>query len=66
MSGSTLIEGREFTSGEIVEPGYYVDLETGAVVQIREVDELPDGSRTIQYRRRFRQVPAERVKIATR
>lgn len=47
---------REYGSGEIVEPGVYVDVETGAVVQIRESDELPEGSRVVRYRRRFRRV----------
>ena len=66
MSTTTLAEEQEYGSGEIVDPGYYVDLETGAVVQVREPDELPTGSRTIQYRRRFRRVPAENVKPAVR
>ena len=47
---------REYKSGEIVEPGVYIDVESGAVVQIREADELPEGSRMIRYRRRFRRV----------
>jgi len=66
MATTTLAEEREYRSGEIVDPGYYVDLETGAVVQVRESDELPTGSRTIEYRRRFRRVAAENVKTVVR
>lgn len=47
---------QEYTSGELVEPGLYVDIDTGAVVQVREVDELPDGSKVVRYSRRFRRV----------
>ncbi len=47
---------QEFGSGEIVEPGVYLDVDTGAVVQIRERDELPEGNRVVRYRRRFRRV----------
>ena len=46
----------EFVSGEIVEPGLYVDLETGAKVQVVAPDELPEGSVMLRYRRRFRKV----------
>ena len=62
MGTPTMTEDREYGSGEVVEPGYYVDLETGAVVQVRETDELPDGSRVIQYRRRFRRVPVDAIR----
>lgn len=64
MPTSTLLEDREYGSGDIVDPGYYVDLESGAVVQVREPDELPAGSRTVEYRRRFKRVPAEKVRQA--
>ncbi len=47
---------QEYGSGEIVEPGVYIDVETGTVVQIRERDELPEGTRVIRYRRRFRRI----------
>ncbi len=46
----------EFVSGDVVEPGLYVDVETGAKVQIVAPDELPEGSVTLSYRRRFRKV----------
>ena len=46
---------REYGSGDIVEPGDYIDLETGAMVYMRERDELPDG-RIVLYHRRFRRV----------
>jgi hypothetical protein len=46
----------EFKSGEVVEPGCYMDVETGAIVQVYEADELPDGSRVVRYHRRFRRV----------
>ena len=47
---------QEYGSGEVVEPGVYIDVETGSVVQIRERDELPEGNRIVRYRRRFRRV----------
>lgn len=55
---TTLVENttREFRSGDVVEPGLYVDVETGATIQVREADELPDGSRVVRYDRRFRRV----------
>jgi hypothetical protein len=46
----------EYTSGEVVEPGVYVDVETGAIVKVNERDELPQGRRVVMYRRRFRRV----------
>ena len=46
----------EYGSGEIVEPGVYIDVDTGAVIKINETDELPTGQRLIHYRRRFRRV----------
>lgn len=51
----------EFVSGEVVEPGLYVDLETGAKVQVVAPDELPEGSVTLRYRRRFRKVETARA-----
>lgn len=55
---STVLNGqsREYGSGEVVEPGVYIDVDTGAVVQVREPDELPEGSRIVRYARRFRRV----------
>ncbi len=47
---------RDYASGDVVEPGVYIDVENGAVVQIHERDELPDGSRLIHYARRFRKI----------
>ena len=66
MATTTLTEEREYGSGDIVDPGYYVDIDTGAIVQVREPDELPAGSRTILYRRRFKHVPAEKLNISAR
>lgn len=47
---------QEFESGEVVEPGEYIDIETGARVIVQERDELPGGSRIVQFRRRFRRI----------
>jgi hypothetical protein len=47
---------REYGSGEVVEPGVYIDVDTGAVVEMRERDELPEAIRIIHTRRRFRRV----------
>ncbi len=63
------IKSQEFTSGEVVEPGDYLDMDTGALVQIRERDELPEGNRIVRYRRRFRRVEpatASRTAATTR
>lgn len=49
-------EDREYASGEIVDPGVYVDIDNGAVVQVRATDELPEGNRVVQYQRRFKRV----------
>ncbi|HLI49728.1 MAG TPA: hypothetical protein VKV18_13710 [Chthonomonas sp.] len=46
----------EFVSGEVVEPGVYEDLESGAILEIREPDVLPEGARVVHYRRRFRRI----------
>ena len=55
---------QEYGSGEIVEPGVYLDIDTGAVVQIRERDELPEGNRVVRYRRRFRRVESTSPRVA--
>ena len=62
------IKSQEFGSGEVVEPGVYLDMDTGAVVQVRERDELPEGNRIIRYRRRFRRVESadSRTAVTTR
>jgi hypothetical protein len=64
MAASQCQEEKEFRSGDIVEPGLYLDIETGSVVQIQERDELPDGSRMVHYRRRFRRVAPEALELA--
>jgi hypothetical protein len=46
----------EFGSGDVVEPGEYIDIETGAKIHVHERDELPVGRKVIQYTRRFRRV----------
>jgi hypothetical protein len=46
----------EYSSGDVVEPGIYLDIETGAIVKIQERDELPEGSRVVRYPRRFRRL----------
>lgn len=48
------IQTELFDSGDVVEPGLYVDIETGATIQVCEADELPAGRRVVTYRRRFR------------
>jgi hypothetical protein len=49
---------REYSSGDDVEPGVYLDMESGDVVHILERDALPEGTRVVHYRRRFRKVAA--------
>lgn len=49
---------REYGSGEVVEPGVYIDVETGAIIKVNERDELPDGRRVVRYNRRFRRLDA--------
>jgi hypothetical protein len=56
MQGTCESRTREFNSGEVVEPGVYVDIDNGAVVQVHERDELPEGNRVVRYPRRFRRV----------
>ena len=60
LSKQTLkFDEREYGSGEIVEPGTYVDVETGAVVFVQLADQLPEGLKVIEYRRRFKKVTRE-------
>ncbi len=47
---------QEFVSGEIVPPGVYVDVESGATVRVAVADELPEGRVVMRYSRRFRRV----------
>lgn len=56
MSNLLVTNSEVFLSGEVVEPGVYEDLDTGALLEIHEPDELPDGTRVVRYRRRFRRV----------
>ena len=46
----------EFGSGETVEPGVYLDLDSGSVVEVQERDTLPEGVRVVHYNRRFRRL----------
>lgn len=46
----------EFISGEVVAPGVYVDVESGATVEVREADTLPEGRQLVSYTRRFRKL----------
>jgi hypothetical protein len=56
MSALLNTKPNEYESGEVVEPGIYIDVDTGSVIQIHERDELPEGNRVVRYRRRFRRV----------
>ncbi len=48
----------EFDSGETVDPGVYLDLDSGSIVKIQERDTLPEGVRVVHYTRRFRRMEA--------
>ena len=54
---------REYGSGEMVEPGTYVDVETGAVIDVQLADQLPEGRKVIEYRRRFKKVARGSVAV---
>ncbi|CCW36200.1 hypothetical protein CWRG_01683 [Chthonomonas calidirosea] len=56
MSSLLVTNKEEFVSGEVVEPGVYEDLESGAILEIREPDALPEGARVVHYLRRFRRI----------
>ena len=58
-------EDVEYGSGDVVDPGVYVDVETGSVVQVQERDELPEGNRVVRYRRRFRRVTSDATRTGT-
>lgn len=47
---------RMFRSGEEVDPGVYIDMDSGDVVKVNEKDALPEGIQVIRYLRRFRRV----------
>ena len=66
MTTLTLPQGREFQSGDIVDPGTYVDIETGATVEVREADSLPEGRRVVTYARRFQRVDPRDADSVTR
>ena len=51
--------GQEFVSGQVVPPGVYVDVESGATVRVAVADELPEGRVVMRYNRRFRRVDSE-------
>ena len=55
-------DSAEFGSGEIVSPGRYLDIESGALVEIRESDSLPEGVRVVRYSRRFRRLEESKDK----
>jgi len=59
VTATRTAEEREYASGEVVEPGVYIDLDSGSVVQMRATDELPEGSRIVHFRRRFKRVVPE-------
>ncbi|MCS6775523.1 MAG: hypothetical protein RMJ43_05965 [Chloroherpetonaceae bacterium] len=47
-----------FVSGEIVEPGTYRDIKTGALVTLFHMDTLPEEVRIVRLPRRFYRVDA--------
>jgi len=47
---------RLFVSGERVEPGIYRDIESDAIVTVREPDTLPERVRIVRDRRLFLRV----------
>lgn len=56
MSNLLVTNKEEYVSGEVVEPGIYQDLESGAILEVHEPDALPEGTRVVYYLRRFRRV----------
>ncbi len=56
MKNSLVSSEREYTSGELVQPGLYLDVDNGALIEVHLSDELPVGSKIIEYKRRFRRV----------
>lgn len=57
-------EVHEYGSGETVEPGLYLDVENGAMIEVREPDALPEGVRIVTYARRFRKMEEKEVSHA--
>ena len=53
-----------FVSGEVVEPGTYRDVRTGAIVTLFHADTLPDEVRIQRLPRRFNRI--ERAVSASR
>ncbi|GDX41152.1 hypothetical protein LBMAG21_14440 [Armatimonadota bacterium] len=47
---------RVFRSGEEVDPGVYIDMDSGDVIKVNERDSLPEGIQVIRYLRRYRRV----------
>lgn len=47
---------REYWSGETVDPGIYIDMETGDVVRVEERDTLPERVEVVHTTRRFRRL----------
>ncbi len=47
---------REYDSGEIVEPGVYMDVKSGAIVTIYDRDVLPEEAKIVRKARRFRRL----------
>jgi hypothetical protein len=56
VTATKCADEREYASGEVVDPGVYIDLDNGSVVQMKATDELPEGSRVVQYQRRFKRI----------
>ncbi len=50
---------RMYRSGEDVDPGVYIDMDSGDVITVNERDTLPEGIEVIRYLRRFRRVEAK-------
>ncbi len=57
-------EVHEYGSGETVEPGLYLDVENGAMIEVREPDALPEGIRIVTYARRFRKMEEKEISHA--
>jgi len=55
---------RLFVSGEFVQPGTYRDIETGATIEVRETDTLPDRVCIVRDQRLFMRVEETREDAA--
>ncbi len=49
-----------FSSGDMVEPGVYRDIEAGSTITVRETDTLPEGMRIVHFTRQFRLISEEK------